>query len=431
MTSLKRDELYEKDPHGYSMPEAARNSNYTTLALTQILADFNDDETENVLVSPFNVLQCLMMVAYGAEGTTKAQMAETLFQCEADELEQKLEDFGVLVKNILTANKDSVTLNTAYGAWVNEALIELKDDFAQRLNALGAEIENAPFSEETKDKINQWCADKTNNLIDSIIDELQPLDAAVLVSALYFKGDWTFKFDKANTEDKAFRADNGQTAHIPTMHKEVAQFDEHGDESETEFFYQETADYQALSMEYGEKDIDAGKEPTMRLVLVRPADENQTAAAFLKTQFNAQAKATPAWLSPYGFRGVVGKVAVPKMDMENDFDLKEAVDKLGAGEMFEEGNANFRGMAKDANLFVSQLNHKTVFKTDEEGSEAAAVTAAVMTLESVSMPPALIDFKLNRSFVMALQDKQTGAVLFSGVVNKPQKDMQFLKRCPH
>lgn len=430
MTSLQQDELYERDPHGYAMPEAARNSNYTTLALTQALAELNEDETENVVVSPFNVLQCLMMVAYGAEGSTKAQMADALFNCEADELEQKLEDFGALVKNILTTNKDSVTLNTAYGAWVNEALIELKDDFAQRLNALGADIENAPFTEETKDKINDWCADKTNNLIDSIIEELGALDAAVLVSALYFKGDWTFKFDKANTEDKAFRADNGQTAHIPTMHKDIAQYDERGEESETEFFYQETPEYQALSMEYGKKDFDAGKEPTMRLVLVRPTDENKSAAEFLKTQFNAQAKAIPAWLSQYGYRGVVGKVAVPKMDMENEFDLKEAVDKIGAGEMFEEGKANFRGMAKDANLFVSQLNHKTVFKTDEEGSEAAAVTAAVMALESISMPPAQIDFKLNRSFVMALQDKKTGTVLFSGVVNKPQKDMQFLKRCP-
>jgi serpin B len=431
MTNTQDAELREKDPHGYYTPEAARHSNYTTLALTNALADLNDDETENVVVSPFNVLQCLMMVAYGAQGSTKAEMAEKLFNCDSEELAEKLADFGKLVQDILVTNKDSVTLNTAYGAWVNNAMVELKDDFAQRLNDLGAEVNNAPFSDETKDKVNEWCADKTNNLIDSIIDDLDPLDVAVLVSALYFKGDWAFKFDKANTEDKMFRADNGQSAQIPTMHKVVDAYNERGDENESEFGYQETEGYQALSLEYGEKDLENGRQPTMRLVLVRPKDDNQSAAAFLKTQFNEKAKAIPAWLSPYGYREAVGQIAIPKMDMESDYDLKDAVSAIGAGEMFKEGQADFSEMMKgDDGLFVSQLNHKTVFKTDEEGSEAAAVTAAVMTLECAIMPPAPIEFNLNRSFVMALQDIKSGAVLFSGVINKPQKDMQFMKRCP-
>jgi serine protease inhibitor len=47
-------------------------------------------------------------------------------------------------------------------------------------------------------------------------------------------------------------------------------------------------------------------------------------------------------------------------------------------------------------------------------------------MRSTSMPPRLphIDLKLDRSFVFALQDIATGAVLFVGAVNKPNDDMK-------
>jgi serine protease inhibitor len=43
---------------------------------------------------------------------------------------------------------------------------------------------------------------------------------------------------------------------------------------------------------------------------------------------------------------------------------------------------------------------------------------------SVRMPPRQIDLKFDRSFVLALQDIETGAVLFAGAVNKPNGDMK-------
>jgi serine protease inhibitor len=47
-----------------------------------------------------------------------------------------------------------------------------------------------------------------------------------------------------------------------------------------------------------------------------------------------------------------------------------------------------------------------------------------MALESCRMPPEPIELKIDRSFVFALQDVKTNAVLFIGAVNKPNKEMK-------
>ncbi len=75
---------------------------------------------------------------------------------------------------------------------------------------------------------------------------------------------------------------------------------------------------------------------------------------------------------------------------------------------------------------IGKISHDTVFKTDEEGSEAAAVTVVGMKRSAAIMPPPLphLDIKLDRSLVFALQDVKTGAVIFIGAVNKPNDDMK-------
>jgi serpin B len=84
-------------------------------------------------------------------------------------------------------------------------------------------------------------------------------------------------------------------------------------------------------------------------------------------------------------------------------------------------------MIKDGGeaLAISKVQHDIVFKTDEEGSEAAAVTTIGMSFAtSIGPSKPHIDLKLDRSFAFALQDIETGAVLFVGAVNKPNEEMK-------
>lgn len=58
---------------------------------------------------------------------------------------------------------------------------------------------------------------------------------------------------------------------------------------------------------------------------------------------------------------------------------------------------------------------KTYIRVDERGTEAAAVTGAVMA-ESAGPPPFLVD----RPFAFTVSDRETGAVLFLGTVHDPR-----------
>src|SRR5207253_2653993 len=109
-------------------------------------------------------------------------------------------------------------------------------------------------------------------------------------------------------------------------------------------------------------------------------------------------------------------------------DLIPSLQDLGIKAAFQSGASNFSRMFEEGGkeVYISKVSHDVVFKTDEEGSEAAAVTVVGMTRSCVSVPPPMphIDIKLDRSFVFALQDIETGAVIFMGAVNKPNDDMK-------
>eukprot|EP00959_Pyramimonas_sp_CCMP1952_P279461 5842568-Pyramimonas_sp.AAC.1 len=46
-------------------------------------------------------------------------------------------------------------------------------------------------------------------MIKNILDEVDPLVVAVLINAVYFKGEWANKFDKANTREMDFHLAGG------------------------------------------------------------------------------------------------------------------------------------------------------------------------------------------------------------------------------
>ncbi len=61
-----------------------------------------------------------------------------------------------------------------------------------------------------------------------------------------------------------------------------------------------------------------------------------------------------------------------------------------------------------------------MFKVNEEGTEAAAATAMVMTLGCARIPKPPQEFILDRPFIFAIRDNVSGTVLFMGRYNQPE-----------
>jgi serine protease inhibitor len=415
-TAMARDGQEEFDYGQYLNPEV-RNVIRLTLAFAKAVGQNQDDKGDNLVVSPYNAAACLSMVAKGADGQTRDELAKTLFGADGKDLDKAVADYAKLNTEMLAANKDQVILSTANGVWTNKDLVTLREAYAEDLRKnFGAEISAEDYGDPaTVQKINDWAAANTNNLITKVLEELNPDDAAVLASSLYFKGKWTSQFDKALTEDKTFTTDDRAAPKTPTMHQDIS--------DEGTMRYMKGKDFEAVTLTYGEQDADNDKYPTMRLIMVRPSDDGVAARDWLASQADGK---TPGWLTPYGYQDAVGSIELPRMDIKQKHDLIPALQDMGIRQAFTQGAADFSNMIeKDGkSLFISKVSHDTVFKTDEVGSEAAAVTTAVMTLECVHAPPAQIDIKLDRSFVFALQDVKTNAVIFIGAVNKPNEDMK-------
>ncbi|MFN7113057.1 MAG: serpin family protein [Alphaproteobacteria bacterium] len=389
-----------------------------TLVFAEAVSRHQQDKSDNLVIAPYNAMAAISMAAKGADGKTRDELAQALYGVAGKDLDAAADDYAALNKQVLQANNGQVELTTANGIWVNQDIVTLRDDFADDMkNTFDAEISAENFGDtKTVDKINKWAADNTKGLISKVLQELKEDDAAVLASALYFKGQWTHKFDKSLTEKKDYMQDGGKLAQTPTMQQN---FDRRGGLS-----FNVGDDYEAVSLTYGEKNAKEGKHPSMRIVLVRPSDDNVSARDWLASQADGK---IPAWLDADAFHAGVGSVELPRLDIKQNFDLIPAMKDMGVKQAFNERGADFTKMAQQGGekLFIGKISHDTVFKTDEEGSEAAAVTVVGMVrATSIQMPPPRMDIKLDRSFVFALQDVETGAVLFVGAVNKPNADMQ-------
>ena len=75
--------------------------------------------------------------------------------------------------------------------------------------------------------------------------------------------------------------------------------------------------------------------------------------------------------------------------------------------------ADFSGIS-DVRLYISSVIHKTFVEVNEEGTEAAAVTAAEMITTSIEPPSIPVDYVVNKPFVFAIREKSTGVILFIG-----------------
>ena len=366
---------------------------HNALGFKMIQALTRADSGKNVFISPTSISLALTMAYDGAAGQTRDAMAATM---EINSLDPNSIDNQSLYLMRSLTGRPNTTLSIADSIWLNNDLqlnpryqSEVETYFDARASVLDF---SSPASAKT---INDWVGNKTNGRIDSIVQP--PLDQvkAVLVNAVYFKGKWEAAFNKSETHDGDFTTGDGRGIKVPMMSRSG------------KFNYLETDGFQAIELPYNDN-------LSMYVFLPRQSLlSNPKIEDFVQ---GMNQSTWSAWLSQ--FRQQQGTILLPRFKTTYSATLNQPLTDSGMGNAFSD-NADFSLMSPTP-LKIDKVIHKTFVETDEEGSEAAGVTAVVMVATSIPVQPGPQPFymKADYPFFYAIYDKQTGSILFMGVMNE-------------
>jgi serpin B len=351
----------------------------------------------NLFFSPYSVESALAMVHAGARGETAAAMAKTL-HLGAD-TDAVLAGFGRLNAQFNTSGKP-YQLSVANALWGLKGYTFEKPYLERVREHFGATFEPLDFQGDRAGSartINAWCDRQTRSKIREIVaaTDFDDQTRLVLTNAIYFLGTWLNTFDKARTKDEDFFAAPGRTTRAAMMHETA------------HWRHFDGGDLEALEMAYKGNDL--------AMLVLLPKQKGGLAAL--------EASLTAGRLAQIGagLKWAYVDLALPKFRMEWGAGLEAPLKALGMAVAFAPGKADLAGInAGREPLWIAFVKHKAFVRVDEEGTEAAAVTA--MGVGGSAMPPKPISFRADHPFLFLIRDVQSGCILFMGRVADPTKD---------
>jgi len=383
----------EKSPVTFPVSKKQQNlidadNNFGFELLKQINASSSYDK--NLFISPLSVSMALSMTMNGAKGTTldgmkAAMQVPSLTTTEINEINKFLLDK-------LLSLDPKVALSIANSIWYNQGFSVLPDFLNVNKDYYYAQVNELNFSDPLAiDVINGWVSDQTNKKIPKIINQIDPEDVMFLINAIYFKGEWTNKFDKSKTSDGDFELPTGDIKSVPFMNQKVTAR------------YCENDKYQALELPYGKKNYN--------MIIMLPKDSYTINNMITDLNTNSWNDLKNSLTQTDNIN-----VKLPKFKFEYELNMNDVLSAMGMQEAFSD-HADFTGINPAGNLYISEVIHKSFVEVNEEGTEAAAATSVGISFTSM---PQEVWFLANKPFLFFITEKNTSCILFIGKITNPK-----------
>ena len=332
-------------------------------------------EGGNVLLSPASLTLALGMAAEGAEGETLTAILTALGAEDASELGD------VVPEEIKSAN-------AAFAA----PELTLKGDYVERVNEnYGAEW--FALDADVVEKVNAWVAEHTDGLIEKLLSQApDPQTGLILINAIAMDAKWEKPFKDYNTIEDDFHAPQGDVS-VEMMYQR-------------EFFdYVERDGLQIVRLPY------AGGALEMWIAL-----PGEGVSIGLDGLLDALAEQGMDYLKDGAEEREVD-LFLPKFDLTTENSLSDALKVLGVELPFDE-NADFSGIS-EVPLRIDEILQKVRVQLDEEGTKAAAATAAIVACMALVPEEEPVEVRADRPFAFVIADAETESVCFAGVVENP------------
>ncbi|GMR59681.1 hypothetical protein PMAYCL1PPCAC_29876, partial [Pristionchus mayeri] len=351
------------------------SSSLTDFALS--LLRTASSHSQNFVISPFSLGAALAIVHDGAKEETQRELTtllgKSLSPSEVSSLYSSL--------TAALSQKNSAVITSVANKFFLDKDFSLKPEYQSHVEKTfnaGAENINFKDGDGAANLVNSFVNENTGEMIPQLVSADAFTDAvAVLINAVYFKGEWETQFNKKATQTKPFYGIGGDRD---------AQF---MCASKLNTRYSLSDDLAVVSLPY--------KDPSYSLVVLMPTEDfgewrNSLTADKLQGAIdNLQ----------------MGKInlELPKFKIESTTDGKDVLQKMGVNAIFSD-TANLSGIS-DRDLYVSKIVHKAVIEVSEEGTKAAAATGVLFRKKSMPCPQRPIPFiRVNKSFIYMIT-KQT------------------------
>ncbi|XP_077209580.1 serpin B10-like [Paroedura picta] len=379
------------------------NSSFT-LDLFRVLAQLSPGK--NLFYSSWSISSALAMVYLGARNKTASQMATVLHfnrgtedsSKEPDPKDEELHQAFQEQISEINQPKSTYLLKTAnrlYGEKTYPFLAEYKELTKKYYHAEAQEVNFRSEADQVRREINLWVESQTERKIQNLLpeDAVDSLTALVLVNAIYFKGNWANRFKEENTINAEFRLSKTTSTTVQMMFLKDT----------FRAFHISILKVNILELPYINNDL------SMLILLPEDIADETTGLELLEKELTYERLSI--WTSPEMMEKMNVEVHLPKIKLMENYDLKTTLRSMGMTDAFSQNQADFTGMSAKNDLYLSEVYHKAFIEINEEGTEASAATAAVVTTRTSQEP---LVFKANHPFVFFIRHNKTKSILFFG-----------------
>lgn len=344
----------------------------------------------NGMVSPASAVAVLAMLAQGGDGWTQKAITQMLRLSSLEELTRLGRSMGGFADQV---DDPAVTIGMANGLWLDTSTT-LKSGFTRAVREdLAADVRRTDLATPAGvAQVDDWVSQKTNGQIPQLLGSPPPNPSMVALNAFHFDGKWTLPFDQAQTQTQPFTRSNGRSVPVPMMQLADAQL-----------AYREEAGARAVDLTYG--------NGRFHWTVVMPPAAGKDPVAWAQ---GARRTAVPM-LQGQGFSPRLVALNMPRLRMQATAQLLDAMKALGLRKALQ-SPGSFAGIASPSPV-LGQVMQKSVIEVNEQGTRAAAATAALMERSAVAANK--VQMRVNRPFLFALRDEKLGAILMVGVVRNP------------
>uniref|UniRef100_F7CGA4 Serpin B6 n=1 Tax=Monodelphis domestica TaxID=13616 RepID=F7CGA4_MONDO len=354
-----------------------------------------ENSSKNVFYSPLSLYCALSMVLDGAKGNTAAQIQQVLSLKKDTDIHQSFQSF------LGEVNKSGSQCllriaNQLFGEKTYNFHSSFKDCCQKFYHSNMEELDFAHDFEAARKHINKWVEEKTEGKIVDLLpkDTISPMTCLVLTNAIYFGGKWEKQFNKEKTTEKMFKISKEEQKLVPMMYQK----------STFHMTYIGEVFTKILVLPY------TGGQMSMAILL---PDENRD-IKMLEEALTSEKLAD--WLNLDMMDQTEVDVYLPRFKLEGNLDMESILQKLGMSDAFDQSMADFSGMSAREDLYLSKVMHKAYVEVDEEGTEAACATAAVMMKRCARITPSFI---ADHPFLFAITDNKLKSPWFFGKVASP------------